>query len=65
MNIELIFARSISEAYKQRLQTFMDNILVNGLAEDRPPQINFDGMNRETALEIYELRCDFEKKHKC
>ena len=48
MEIYLTFADSISEAYREKLQTFADSILAEGITENRPPSIHFPGMNEET-----------------
>ena len=56
MEINLSFVNSSSEAYKEKLQTFMDNILDQGITENRPPRIAFAGMNRATTVKISKLR---------
>ena len=60
MEIDFRFAGSISEAYKEKLQTFMDDVLAQGLIANRPPIILFHGMNHETFYEISLLRRDYD-----
>ena len=48
MEISLEFADPISEAYREKLQTFSNKILVQGFTENRPPCIWFTGKNDET-----------------
>ena len=54
MDILLSFVTPISEAYQLRLRTIMDHVLAQGLTENRPPAMNFPGMN--DASQIYALR---------
>ena len=56
MEIILKFADSISEAYRKKLETFLDNILAQGLTENQPPSIYFFGMNLETSIGIRKLQ---------
>ena len=60
MEIRLTFADSISEVYREKLQTFSDAILAQGITENRPPSIEFPGMNRETFTEINNLQDDYD-----
>ena len=60
MSIDLFFVHSISEAYKQKLQTFVDDVLAQGLTENLPPCITFPGMNRATTTGINILRRDYD-----
>ena len=60
MTILLSFADSISEAYRQNLQTFSDSILAQGITENRPPIIRFPEMNEDTFDEIYELQYAYD-----
>ena len=55
MKIYLAFADPISEAYRKKLQTFLDAILAEGLTKNRPPIICFTGMNRGTYDEIMDI----------
>ena len=64
MEIDLTFADPISEAYREKLQTFSDNVLAQGITENPPPNLWFSGMNRETFSKIYELRGAFSAHHK-
>ena len=52
MKISLGFADPVSETYRKKLETFWDNILVEGITENRPPIFWFPGMNMETAFKI-------------
>ena len=56
MDIELLFADPISEVYREKLQKFADYILSEGITENRPPSIEFPGMNRGKFDEINKLR---------
>ena len=60
MNIVLEFVNGypISEAYREKLQTFSNNILDQGITENLPPSIRFPGMNDDTFDKIYKLRRD-------
>ena len=60
MDIYLNFSNS-TEAFTQRLQTFVDHILAQGLTENKPPSITFAGSNRGVAEGIVELRRAFDK----
>ena len=62
MDIELSFVDSISEAYKQKLQTFVDNVLAQGLNENRPPDITFPGINEASYNDIQKLLDDYYEK---
>ena len=63
MDITLLFADSISEAYVKRLQTFVDNIIAWGVTENRPPLIWFPGMTQEKYEEIQGLRRAFVRQN--
>ena len=63
MDIELTFADSISEVYREKLQTFSDSILALGFTENRPPCIEFTGMNKETFTRIEKLRIAHEDRY--
>ena len=63
MFIHLLFAGSISEVYRKKLQTFSNTILAQGLTENRPPIIEFPGMNRETFSKIYDLRHAYDRRY--
>ena len=63
MDIDLTFADSISEAYREKLQTFLDNILMQGIIENRPPRIRFPGMNEETFTGIINLQRDYDNRY--
>ena len=56
MNISLSFVDSISDAFKEKLQTFADDVLAQGRTANRPPSICFPGMNIETFKKIIMLR---------
>ena len=60
----LKFADPISEAYREKLQSFIDNILAQGITENRPPYIHFPGMNLQTFDEIYKLGHAFDDRDK-
>ena len=60
MKIVLEFADPISEAYRQKLQTFSDNVLAHGITDNRPPRIDFDGMNQGTYNEIIVLQHTYD-----
>ena len=59
MNIILRFGDSISDAYKQRLQTFVNDVLAQGITENRPPLIRFPGMNEGSYMDIQNLWDDY------
>ena len=63
MEISLTFADKISEAYREKLQTFSDHILAEGITENRPPSLRFTGMNQETFDEIYKLQRDYDRRY--
>ena len=62
MVIYLRFADPISEAYRERLQTFSDAVLAQGITKNRPPVIEFTGLNEETFDKIYKLHTDYRFK---
>ena len=62
MKIELMFADSISEAYREKLQTFSDNILAQGLTANRPPIIWFPENDEETYIDILKLCDDYDAR---
>ena len=61
MDISLSFADSISDAFKEKLQPFVDDVLAQGLTANRPPIIRFPGMNTETFEQIIMLRRDYDR----
>ena len=61
MDIHLYFAYSISDAYKEKLKTFVDDILAQGLTENRPPRILISGMNSATFDKIIMLHRDYDR----
>ena len=63
MNIELIFAAPISEAYREKLQTFLDSVIAQGITENRPPIIWFPGRNEGTFDGIRKLRSDYDNRY--
>ena len=63
MDIILRFADTVSDAYRENLQTFSDAILAQGLTENRPPSIWFTGMNRETFDKINYLQHAYDKRY--
>ena len=63
MAIFLRFADPISEVSRKKLQTFSDNILVQGITENRPPIFWFTGMNEETYDGIEELQSDYDNRY--
>ena len=56
MIIYLKFADTISETYREKLQTFSENILAQRITENRPPSIEFPGMNEGTFYSIEYLQ---------
>ena len=63
MDISLNFAPSISETYRQRLRAFAENILAQGLTENKPPYISYPGMNEDTRKALCDLRRDYYEQH--
>ena len=63
MRVSLRFANPISEAYREKLQTFLDNLLAQRITESRPPIIEFTGINNVTFDDIYELRCAYDSRY--
>ena len=61
MKISLSFVDPISEAYREKLQTFSDTILAQGITENRSPYIWFPGVNEETLEEIEKLHHDYDR----
>lgn len=59
MNIVVSFAGPISEAYRERLEKFMDKIIAQGVTENRPPIVYFPEVNRDKFEKIRELREDY------
>ena len=59
MTIILRFNDSISEACKEKLQTFSDKILAQGLTANRPPRIRFPGMNEISYIDLQKLLYDY------
>ena len=64
MDIVLGFADPISEAYREKLQKFLDSILAQGLTENRPPRIRFNGEIWKTIDGIHKLCSAFKEYHK-
>ena len=62
MNVILRFDDPISDACKEKLQTFMDDVLAQGLTANRPPQIEFSGVNGETSFKLDKLRHDYDAR---
>ena len=60
MAIHLLFTHLVSDAYKLKLQTFLDDVAAQGLTANRPPQIFFQGMNGETFFILERLRRDYD-----
>ena len=56
MDINFQFVDSVSEAYKEKLQTFVAGVLAQGLTANRPPRIRFPGMSEAMLVEILMLR---------
>ena len=65
MKIDFIFAYSISEANREKLQTFLNNILAQDITENRPPTIWFPGRNEETFFGIRKLQRDYYNRYGC
>ena len=61
MQISLKFADKISEAYREKLQTFVNDVVAQGIIENRPPSIQFPGMNDTTYYEIFKLQCAYDR----
>ena len=62
MDIILGFDDSISEAYKQKLQTFVNDLIAQGITANRPPCIWFSGIIAETSDKISLLRRDYKNR---
>ena len=58
---ELRFADPISEVYRQKLQTFLENILAQRITENRPPTIYFTGINLGIVAGITKLQRDYDR----
>ena len=63
MKIFLSFDDPFSKAYLEKLQTFSDTILAQGITENRPPLFCFPGNNHKTFCEILDLQDDYDKRH--
>ena len=63
MKIYLTFTETIPEGYRQRLRTYMDQILAQGLTKNRPPCFYFEGINSETCNKIIELSRVYDVQH--
>ena len=63
MEIFLRFANAISEAYREKLRTFMNNVLDQGITENRPPSIRFTGINSGILAEITKLQRDYDRRY--
>ena len=63
MQIDLTFSDPVSEAYRQKLQTFLDKILAQGLTENRAPDFYFSGMNWKTFTGIAKLQSAYDDRH--
>ena len=61
MNIILHFADSISDAYKQKLQNFVDDVIAQGLTANLPPNLYFPGMNVMRSFKINVLRIKYNR----
>ena len=64
MKIYLKFADTISETYREKLQTFSGNILAKGITENRPPWIEFPGMHVDTFFKIIHLQHVYEDRYR-
>ena len=64
MKINLAFANPISEAYREKLQTFSDYVFAQGITENRAPIIEFPGMNRKKFDAIVVLHRDYSDRNK-
>ena len=64
MEIFLCFAGSILEVYREKLRTFMNNILTQGITQNRPPYIEFPGMNHGKFEELRKLRSEYEYRYR-
>ena len=62
MDIYFSFADPISEAYRKKLQTILDTVITQGITENRPPYIDFPGLNEETYYEIVKLLRAYEER---
>ena len=63
MGVFFRFANPISEVYREKLQTFSDSILAKGITENRPPSIDFTGINWKTFDEIENLRDAYDRRY--
>ena len=59
MNITLTFTNAISDAYKDKLRTFMEDVLAQGFTANRPPSIDFPGRNQTTFDKLERLDRQF------
>ena len=50
----------ISETYRKKLQTFSDSILAQGITENRPPLIEFTGVNSATLNGIINIYLNYD-----
>ena len=60
MDISLSFVYSTSEAYKEKLQKFMNDLVAEGRTANRPPDISFPGINDVSYREIQNLMNDYD-----
>ena len=63
MKIYLSFVDPISEAYREKLHTFLENILAQGITENRPPIFWFSGMNKKIYYENQKLHFAYNNRH--
>ena len=63
MEISLTIAYPISEAYREKLQTFLDSVLAQGITENRAPYIHFPRMIWGTFQGILELQRAFDRRN--
>ena len=63
MGIILAFASAISEAYRQKLLTFTNNVLAQGITENRPPIFYFTGINFKILDGIKKLQLDYDRRY--
>ena len=63
MAVVVHFRDTISEAYQQRLLTFAENIIDQGITENRHPLFCFTGMDRAVHEELIKLRCAYNDQY--
>ena len=64
MDISFICSDPISETYRQRIQTSAEQILAQGLTENKPPYVSYLGMNKDTRKSLRDLRRDYDEQHR-